>query len=185
MACLGLSRLPEVLAAAQQIEGQEVHKFDVKRNLELSPKERTQVENSVFFGFIKNVRAEAGDQELIRLLKIHSAALGRQIAGRKVQESLDNSFQSFTANFRPPRYANTLTFEIVEDTGKVFELRVTECIWASVHKEAGLDGEIGHAAFCNMDYHWPPAFNPNFRMERTKTLMQGEDCCDHRYIDTT
>jgi hypothetical protein len=47
-----------------------------------------------------------------------------------------------------------------------------------------MGGEIGHAALCNMDYYWPPAFNKDFKMERTKTLMQGHDCCDHRYIDT-
>ena len=27
-------------------------------------------------------------------------------------------------------------------------------------------------------------FNPAFKMERTKTLMEGDDCCNHRYIDT-
>jgi hypothetical protein len=36
-----------------------------------------------------------------------------------------------------------------------------------------------------MDYYWPPAFNPNFRMERTKTLMQGHDECNHRYVDAS
>ena len=184
MACLGLSGVPEVLAVAQQLEGQEVHKFDVTRTVELSPKGRTQLENHAFFEFIRNVRAEVGDEELIRLLKIHSAAVGRQIGERQAQRSPDTEFQTFVANFRPPRYANTLTLEIVEDSEDAFELRVTECIWASVHKDAGLDGEIGHAAFCNMDYHWPPAFNPDFRMERDCTLMQGHDHCNHRYINT-
>ena len=65
MACLGLSRVPEVLAAAQQVEGQEVHKFDVTRNVELSPKGRTQLENYAFFEFIRNVRAEVGDEEML------------------------------------------------------------------------------------------------------------------------
>jgi hypothetical protein len=45
-------------------------------------------------------------------------------------------------------------------------------------------GAIGHAAFCNMDYSWRPAFNESFKMERSKTLMQGDDHCNHRYIDT-
>ena len=64
----------------------------------------------------------------------------------------------------------------------MFELRVTECLWAAVFKDAGLDGEIGHAAVCNMDYYWPTAFNPNISMERDQTLMQGFDCCNHRYL---
>jgi hypothetical protein len=35
-----------------------------------------------------------------------------------------------------------------------------------------------------MDYYWPAAFNPNFTMERSGTLMQGDDHCNHRYVDT-
>ena len=72
----------------------------------------------------------------------------------------------------------------MEDTEKVFEMRVTECLSATVYREAGFEGDIGHAAVCNMDYSWPPAFNPDFKMERSKTLMQGHDCCNHRYINT-
>jgi len=57
-------------------------------------------------------------------------------------------------------------------------------VWAKVFRDAGLGGEIGHAALCNMDYHWPPSFNEHIKMERSKTLMQGDDHCNHRYIDT-
>ena len=83
-----------------------------------------------------------------------------------------------------PAAANTLTIEITEDTEKAFELRVTECVWANVFRDAGLGGRVGQAAVCIMDYVWPPAFNENFKMERTKTLMQGDDHCNHRYLDT-
>jgi hypothetical protein len=58
-------------------------------------------------------------------------------------------------------------------------------VWASVYRDAGLGGPIGHAAVCNMDYYWPAAFNENFKMVRDKTLMQGHDHCNHRYLDTT
>lgn len=184
LACLGISRVPAVLAATEQVTGQEVHKFDVTRSVELSGRRSTQLQNSEFFNFIRNVRAAVGDEELIRLLKIHSEAVGREVGERQAQNSPDTEFQTFVATFRPPRYANSLTHEIVEDTETVFELRVTECLWASVYEEAGLDGEIGHAAVCNMDYYWPPAFNPDFKMERTRTLMQGHDHCNHRYINT-
>ena len=61
---------------------------------------------------------------------------------------------------------------------------VTECVWAATYRDAGLGGEIGHAAVCHMDYSWPPAFNSSIKMERSKTLMQGHECCNHRYIWT-
>ena len=131
---------------------------------------------------MKNIQKEIGKEELIRLLKVHSAAVGRQTGELQAENSPDQEFQTFVSTFRPPRYAQTLTHEVVEDTEDAFELRVTECIWATVFREAGLDGEIGHAAVCNMDYYWPTAFNPNIKMERDTTLMQGHDHCNHRYL---
>jgi hypothetical protein len=79
-------------------------------------------------------------------------------------------------------FVQTLREQIGEDSENAHEIRVTECVWASVFREAGLDGEIGHAAVCNMDFTWPTAFNPKFKMERDHTLMQGHDYCNHRYI---
>ena len=182
LGCLGLWRAPELLAGMTDLPLQQVHKFDKAQEVELSVKRQTQMQYSQLINFIRNVRAEIGDEELIRLLKVHSSAVGRQAGERQAQRSPDTNFQTFVATFRPPRYASSLTHEIVEDTEDAFELRVTECVWASVFRDAGLEGEIGHAAVCNMDYAWPTSFNPNIKMVRTHTLMRGQDHCNHRYV---
>jgi hypothetical protein len=135
-----------------------------------------------FIEFSQTLRSRVGDEETVSLLNANSAAWGRRMGERQATAASDRTFRTFTEWFRPPNYADTLTHEIVEDTENAFGLRVTECIWASVFREADLGGDIGHAAICNMDYYWPPAFNPNFRMERTRTLMQGHDHCNHRYL---
>ena len=137
------------------------------------------------FEFLRTLRNEVGEPELIRLLGLSSSAHGRRLGEQQAASAPDRDFQTFVAQFRPPRYAEVLTHEVIEDSDAAFELKVTECVWASVFREAGLDGEIGHAAVCNMDYTWPGAFNPEIRMERTKTLMQGDDHCNHRYVRET
>ena len=185
LACLGVSKLPGLSALSQDPAPQEQHKFDVQREARLSRKQLIQLENSKLFDFIGTLQSELEEGELIRLLNVNSAATGRRAGEGQRQNSPDGEFQTYVATFRPPRYAGSLTHEIVEDSEKAFELRVTECVWATAFREAGLDGEIGHAAVCNMDYHWPTAFNPDFIMVRNRTLMQGHDHCNHRYIDTT
>ena len=185
LACLGLSGLPGVAALAQEASEQEPHKFDVQRDAKLSRKQVVQLENRSLFEFIRTLQTEMEKPELLRLLNEYSANTGRRAGESQRSNSPDGEFKTFVATFRPPRYADALTHEIVEDSEEVFELRVTECVWAAAFREAGLDGEIGHAAVCNMDYYWPTAFNPDFIMERDKTLMQGDDHCNHRYIDTT
>jgi hypothetical protein len=162
-----------------------LHKFDVPTGLKMTSRERVTQENDSFIRFIKTLQSEMDDGELIRLLNIFSAGYGRDVGTQQAKASPDTSFTTFTNTFRPPNYGDSLTLEIAEDTDKVFQLEVTECVWAKVFRDAGLGGEIGHAAVCNMDYHWPQAFNKNFKMERTKTLMRGDERCNHRYLDTT
>jgi hypothetical protein len=80
-------------------------------------------------------------------------------------------------------FKKILTFNIVEDTNTAFEIHVTECLSASTFlaREAG---DIGHAFICWGDYAWAEGFNPKIKLVRDKTLMQGHDCCNHRYIWT-
>ena len=189
MAWLGLCKLQSVgiCAGAPQRQGQQQqgqHKFDVPKELTMSERQRTERENGEFIRFIKTLKEELGEDEIIRLLNIYSADYGRAIGEMQAERMPDTSFKTFVSQFRPPRYSSILTHEVIEDTEKAFELRVTECLIAEVFHANGVGGEIGHAAVCNMDYYWPTAFNPNLKMERNRTLMQGHDHCNHRYIDT-
>lgn len=184
MACLGLGRVPGLAAALAGPAYQETHKFDLKADRSVSMKELAQMSNRSFFAFVNTLREEMKEKEVIRLLNVNSDKIGRQQGETQAATLPDTSFKTFVAQFRPPAYAEALTHEVVVDTEDVFELRVTECLWATVFREAGMDGEIGHAAVCNMDYSWPTAFNSALKMERSKTLMRGQDCCNHRYINT-
>jgi len=184
LTCLGLGRTEGLAAALSGLPCQEVHKFDRKEERSYSPKELAELMARTALAVIRTLRREIGDPETIRLLKLNSEEMGRQRGAMHAERSPDSSFESFVSLFRQMASGPQLTAEVVQDTEKVFELNVSECVWEVVLREAGLAGEIGHATVCNMDYTWPPAFNPAFRLERTKTLMQGHDCCNHRYINT-
>ena len=185
LACLCAGRVGAEEATTQGAAASEgKHKFEEEFEQKTTMLQQVTRQNRGYIEFIKTLQSELDEEELIRLLNIHSANIGRQVGERQAASSPDTSFQTFVAQFRPPNFDKALTHEITEDGEKVFELRVTECVWAKVYRDAGLGGEIGHAAVCNMDYYWPPAFNKDLKMERSKTLMQGHDCCNHRYIDT-
>jgi hypothetical protein len=184
LGCLGWLKSPDALAAGMTPPPQEVHKFDRVREVELSPRISQRMQYSRFLSFIQHLRGEIGDEELIGVLRRYSTVLGQRQGEQQAERFPDTDFKTFIAQFRPEACASRLTLGIVEDTERTFEIRVTECIWASLFQETGLDGEVGHAAVCNMDYAWATAFNPNFKMERDKTLMQGDAHCNHRYIDT-
>ncbi len=42
--------------------------------------------------------------------------------------------------------------------------------------------DIGYAGICHPDFAAASGFNPKIKLIRSKTLMQGDDCCNHRYV---
>ena len=55
------------------------------------------------------------------------------------------------------------------------------CLWADTWREWGAE-DIGYLIECKPDFDIFKAMHPNLRLERTKTLMQGDDCCDFKMI---
>ena len=55
------------------------------------------------------------------------------------------------------------------------------CLWADTWREWGAE-DIGYLICCKPDFALIKAMHPNLRLERTKTLMQGDDCCDFKFI---
>jgi len=55
------------------------------------------------------------------------------------------------------------------------------CLYADTWRSWGAE-DIGYAYCCAVDFEYIKALHPNLRLERTKTLMQGDDCCDFKFI---
>jgi predicted ArsR family transcriptional regulator len=58
--------------------------------------------------------------------------------------------------------------------------RCTRCVFHDAAKELGLEEWALHL-YCSTDPHIAAGFNPRMGFKRTKTLMEGHDCCDHFY----
>ncbi len=61
------------------------------------------------------------------------------------------------------------------------QMHCTSCFFADIGKK--IDGAKWlHCLLCSGDPHIVEAFNPKIGLRITKTLMQGDDCCDHFYF---
>ena len=122
-----------------------------------------------------------GEKEVLDFIKERTEKRMTSFGKSEAQRHGDKvSFEKYVEKFRGG-YENALTKEVVKDTDTVFELKVTECIWHEAFKRFGAQ-EIGAAEVCHGDYAWARGYSPHLRMERTKTLMEGHDCCNHCYI---
>jgi len=136
-----------------------------------------------FIPVMKAMGAEMGREKLVEMLKRASSAAAEQDARETLKKNPKNDFATFAAEVRSssPLFEHALTAKIVEDTQTAIEMRITECLWAKTFRGADA-ADIGYASMCFPDFAYAPAFNPKMKMIRTKTLMQGNDCCNHRWV---
>lgn len=162
---------------------EEKHKFDREYERKMTYKDFWAARFREFIYLTKAMEKEMGKEKLIELLKKTTTEKWIKIGREHANNSPDNSFKTYVDTFRPPRYKTQLTHEVVVDTDTVFELKVKECLTSWVFRQADA-ADIGYAYICFGDYTWAESFNPKIKMVRDKTLMQGHDYCNHRYIWT-
>lgn len=73
-----------------------------------------------------------------------------------------------------------LEVEMLEETAEKVHYNVTRCKYAEMYQEMGL-AEIGHILSCGRDGTFCTGYNPNIKLERSQTIMQGASHCDFRY----
>jgi hypothetical protein len=73
--------------------------------------------------------------------------------------------------------------ETVECTETSIRLKYLSCPWATAFRDIGHE-EIGRF-FCDADAPIAAEFNGDIKFERTMTLMDGDDHCDHHFFTET
>lgn len=134
-----------------------------------------------FIDFARFMQKELGEEKVIELIKKSTEERMREQAKADIKRLGGTDFKTYISIFRDPRMLASLNMEIIEDTDTVFEIRVTDCLSAESFLPSKA-GDIGYAAVCWGDYNWASDFNPKIKMVRDKTLMQGHDYCNHKYM---
>jgi hypothetical protein len=132
---------------------------------------------------LKAIKEDIGEERLIKILSKMAYSNGVNLGKNLAVRLKKNDFNSYCERFRDKNHAlNELTeFEIVEDSEKAFEVKITRCVIVEPFIKAGV-GKFANAELCDEDYGHAQGFNSKIKLVRDKTLALGHDCCNHRYI---
>jgi len=163
----------------------EQHKFDndskksFKEVFEFAYQQR-------FIPLMKIMGQEIGREKFISLLQEASSKVRYESSKKQVSNLEKNDFATYKGTWttKDHFWDNVLSLDIIENTDSVFEVKVNECLWAKTFKNSDAS-DIGFACHCHTDFAEVKAFNPKLKLVRTKTLMQGHDCCNFRYTMET
>jgi len=179
------SAMPVCWVAAQAAAGQEQapqkkHKFEDKCGMSYEQMFHFAYSDG-FIGLVTVLAKKAGGDKYLEVIKQANDELVTE--GMKHRKIDDRSLRAFTEYLRNQNdfWKHVVTAEIVEDSPNAVEVRVKECIWAHTFRKQKA-ADVGYACVCHPDFAYAKAFNPKMRMERTKTLMQGDEYCNHRWV---
>jgi len=182
--CLGCGNLSAWTAGQEAQKAVEKHKF-----LEDSGMSYEEVFNFALkfrcIPLLQNLAQCLKGSDFIEMLKAVTNEMAIGWGREAARMSPKNDFATYILQnkkfFSSPFWNHVLTYTIVEDTEKVFEKKYTECLFAKTFREANAS-DIGYATYCYGDFGFAEGFNPKIRLTRTKTLMQGDDCCHFRWV---
>jgi predicted ArsR family transcriptional regulator len=75
---------------------------------------------------------------------------------------------------------DALQVDTLEQSQSRFHFNVTRCRYAELYHALGIP-ELGATLSCNRDYSLIEGFNPDVKLTRTQTIMQGASHCNFRY----
>ena len=123
-------------------------------------------------GFEKSLEIAAG---VIREL---ARDAGRQLAADRGSNSLRDLADVVKTLWS--HGGEALDVEFIELSETVLDFRVTRCRYAEQYEHLGL-GKFGYSLSCSRDAAFAEGFNPEIRMSRTQTIMEGAPYCDFRF----
>ena len=160
------------------------HKFDKTMSRTLTYRERFGVEYAIhFIPFLKILEREIGREKVLECLHQLSLQEAEEYAQYVVEAKDKNDLSVFKEDYSPttPGISDILTIEVVEDTDTVYEIKITECLWAEIFRKADA-AEFGCAAVCAGDIPFARCINPQIDLELEGTIMEGKPFCTLRYF---
>lgn len=141
---------------------------------------RREIEARMLAPLIDALAAELGRERTLeivgRCIKEIARSQGREIAAR----AGGNGIGELVARSAAWRKDDALQATTIHQDEATYEYNVTRCRYAEMYRELGIP-EIGFLLSCNRDFSFGEGFNPDLRLTRTQTIMQGASFCDFRY----
>jgi hypothetical protein len=100
-------------------------------------------------------------------------------AAERGLQAEDNSLRAYCAGLEEACQGSH-QWEKLEESATKQAYRFTRCLWADAFRSLRAE-DIG-IWICEADGPVAAAFNPSIKFQRTKTIMEGDDFCDHVYF---
>lgn len=141
---------------------------------------RREIEVRLLIPLLEELGEEFGRDKVMAVFARTIEGIARAQGKETAERMGDNSLQAFERSLEAWTRGGAMERLPIEAGEKRVRFDVTRCLYAEKYRELGAS-EIGFLFSCARDAAWMEGFNPQVRMERTRTIMQGDTRCDFCY----
>ncbi len=142
--------------------------------------EQREIEARIVGPLIRAFAAELGEERTLAIVRPLIRELARQSGGELANLLGERTLEAFARGVDRWRENGALEIDILEQTATNFSFNVTRCRYAEMYRALGL-ADLGASLSCERDGALVEGFNPDIRLTRTQTIMEGAACCDFRF----
>ena len=141
--------------------------------------ERRRIEAGVLVPMLQAFQKAMGREQANAVAREVIAELARQ-DGERWASQHGNDLTALRKVQEVWSAGGSLEIQTVAQAGDTLEFNVTRCRYAELFQDLGLP-ELGALIHCSRDFAMVRGFNPDLKLARTQTIMQGASHCDFRF----
>jgi hypothetical protein len=149
-------------------------------NAQIGVLTRREVEVRILAPVIEAMGDRFGRDEVLDVMRKTIVNIARE-QGRELSTLMGGkTLKHFAASMDFWTKDDALQMDVLEHNDTVFNFNVTRCRYAELYESLGLR-ELGTAFSCARDFALIEGFNPDVKLTRKQTIMEGAPYCDFRY----
>ncbi len=141
---------------------------------------RREIEARIAGPLIQAFTREIGRERVLEIVEEVIVSLARESGVMLRDFAGGNTLADFAKGMVLWSQDDAITFDILEQTPEKISMNVRRCRYAEMYRELGI-ADLGFTLSCARDFALVDGFNPEIRLERTQTIMEGADHCDFRF----
>lgn len=147
---------------------------------EIGVLKRREIEARILGPLLEAFGAEFGADRVREIARDVIIRIAHEQGAALAEARGNNALDAFAAATEAWRIGNAIEIDVLEENAARYSFNVTRCRYAELYRSLGIP-ELGAILSCNRDASLIEGFNPQIKLTRTQTIMQGAPFCDFRY----
>jgi L-2-amino-thiazoline-4-carboxylic acid hydrolase-like protein len=142
---------------------------------------RREIEARILMPVLSALGDEFGRERVFEIARRIIVDVARE-QGRGLAERMGgDSLGHFATALEDWKKGDAYRMDVLEQNDQEFSFNVTRCRYAEMYRALGIP-EVGALLSCNRDFALVEGFNPDVKLTRTQTVMEGASHCDFRFV---